>query len=219
MKPPKAFIRSISLPGQIALVGMMLAALWLGGLHAFTRPLSDVPVTPREQADAIVVLTGGSNRLQTGFDLLEKGLGKKLFISGVYQGVDVRELLRLMHPEKAAVTEDPDSLLDETGLSDRVVLGFEASDTIGNARETVAWLRQQGYRRFYLVTANYHLKRAALEFKLIAPDLSAIPLPVTPEGLDMDNWWRNKTHRSLIIREYMKYLLAQARGLVIVKPA
>lgn len=209
--PPKAFIRSISLPGQAALLFMVLLALWLGGLHAFTRPLSDAPMHPTEKADAIVVLTGGSNRLKTGFDMLEEGLGKKLFISGVYQGVEVRELLDLMHP-----------LPDAHGVDEfdkRVELGFNASDTIGNARETAAWLRSQGYKTFYLVTANYHIKRATLEFNLVAPDLTAIPYPVTPEGLDMDNWWRNKTHRSLIIREYMKYLLAQLRGLIIVTPS
>ena len=45
-----------------------------------------------EQTDAIVVLTGGSSRLEEGVNLLMQRKAKKLFVSGVYRGVDVRRL-------------------------------------------------------------------------------------------------------------------------------
>ena len=203
----RPFFNPFNLSTQSLLAVLCVIALWLGGLHAFTRDIDSAAAKgPLLAADAIVVLTGGSNRLQTGFDLLAQDLGKKLFISGVYQGVEVRELLALIGPSTDA------------GAAERVVLGFEANNTIGNARETTAWLRLEGYRRFYLVTANYHLKRAALEFRMLAPDLEALSLPVTPEGLDMANWWRNKQHRSLIIREYMKYLFTLFRYAITVRP-
>ncbi len=202
----RPFFNPFNLSTQSLLAVLFVIALWLGGLHAFTRDIDSAAANgPLPTVDAIVVLTGGSNRLQTGFDLLRQNLGKKLFISGVYQGVEVRELLALIGPSA-----------DQTA-SERVVLGFEANNTVGNARETAAWLKLEGYTQFYLVTANYHLKRAALEFKMLAPDLVALPLPVTPEGLDMANWWRNDQHRSLIIREYMKYLFTLFRYTITVR--
>jgi hypothetical protein len=30
---------------------------------------------------------------------------------------------------------------------------------------------------------------------------------VNPEGLDTENWWRNPAYRSVILREYMKYVV------------
>lgn len=205
-KPP--LFRAFSLKGQGLLLILFVVIAWLGGLYAFTKPLDSPPAPPLMEADAIVVLTGGSNRLQAGFELLDKGFGKQLFVSGVYQGVEVRELIDLMHGENLQLTTDD----DKERIAQKVVLGFDANDTIGNADETASWMHQQGYKTFYLVTANYHMRRALLEFAEKAPDLKPIPYPVIPEGLDMANWWRNKTHRLLIIREYMKFLFVHARS-------
>jgi uncharacterized SAM-binding protein YcdF (DUF218 family) len=182
---------------QTAVWLLLLLALWLGGLHWFTRTIAtSTPVEMAVPLDAVVVLTGGSNRLQTGFDLLEKGMGKKIFVSGVYRGVDIRELLDQWKNENR---EDLDCC---------VVLGFDADNTIGNARETAEWMAREGYHSLYLVTANYHMKRAQLAFRRSAPGLKISPWPVTPSGLDMDNWWRDAQYRSLIIREYSKYIAA-----------
>lgn len=207
-KPPR--FRAFSFSGQTVLAVLFVLAAWLGGLYAFTRPLDTPPSPPLIEADAVVVLTGGSNRLQKGFELLDRGFGRQLFVSGVYQGVEVRELLDLMR-EEAVITANDD---DKERIAQKVVLGFDANNTIGNAEETATWMRRQNYKTFYLVTANYHMRRALLEFALKAPDLRPLPYPVSPDGLDMANWWRNKTHRVLIIREYMKFLFVHARSWV-----
>lgn len=204
-KPPK--FRAFSLTGQTVLIALFTVLAWLAGLYAYTRPLDLPPAPPMVETDAIVVLTGGSNRLQKGFELLDAGFGKQLFVSGVYQGVEVRELLELMREETLARHDDAEKEI----IAQKVVLGFEANDTIGNAEETTAWMRQQKYQSMYLVTANYHMRRALVEFRHYAPELRIVPYPVLPEGLDMSDWWRNKTHRTLIIREYMKFLFAHAR--------
>lgn len=199
-------------PAQVVIIILLLTAVWLAGLYDFTRTIfrdattatsanalpagEELPVEDKLQA--IVALTGGSNRLQTGFDLLEQGRGEKLFISGVYQGVDVREL---MTQWKSG---------DHGDLDCCVVLGFDADDTIGNARETADWMEKEGYTSLYLVTAHYHMKRALLEFQRVGKTWQIRPWPVVPEGLDMNNWWRDSRYRSLIIREYNKYLVALA---------
>ena len=188
-------MQTLSKPARLWLLFVLLAALWLGGLHWFTRSIIDIAPPDAKPAEAIVVLTGGTNRLKTGFDLLDRGMGKKLFISGVARGVEVRELFDQWKKE------------DESDLDCCVVLGFEADDTIGNAKETIAWLRKEGYTSLFLVTANYHMRRALLDFHTLSPDLKITPWPVKPEGVDMNNWWRDSSFRGVILREYTKYLV------------
>jgi uncharacterized SAM-binding protein YcdF (DUF218 family) len=190
-------LRSLGKPARFSLALIFVAALWLAGLQWFTRSIMDGLPQAEKPADAIVVLTGGSNRIEAGFDLLKKGMGKKLFISGVYRGVEVKELMAKWKAE------------DSTELDCCVVLG-EAEDTIGNARETAEWLRREKYDSYYLVTANYHMARAALVFRNFAPEPALIPWPVAPKGLDMADWWRTDLYRSLILREYSKYLVTLA---------
>lgn len=189
-------LRRLGKTAKIALVAaLVLTILWLAGLEWFTRGIHTAAPPGPKPADAVVVLTGGTNRLETGFGLLKEGLGKKLFISGVYRGVEVKELLDKWKKE------------DHGGLDCCVVLGFEADDTLGNARETARWMQEEKFSSAYLVTANYHMERALLVFHEVAPEFSITPWPVSPEGLDMENWWRNPSYRSVILREYMKYVV------------
>ena len=176
---------------------------WLAGLMAFVGDVADLPTpTATQKLDAIVVLTGGSNRLDAGFNLLEQGFGKKLFISGVYHGLDVKHLLKRWKSE-------PQSSLDCC-----VVLGFEADSTSGNAVETAEWLHKEGFHSLYLVTANYHIRRALLEFGRLAPDLVITPFPVIPDKFDVSNWWKDPATGMLVIHEYTKYIIASLRSLL-----
>lgn len=189
-------LRQLNKPTKISLALLLLVALWLAGLQWFTRGMiTDTAPAAGKPADAIVVLTGGSKRLDEGFALLEKHMGKKLFISGVYHGVEVKQLL--------------DKLKKSSSLDCCVELGFEAADTQGNAKETVKWLREQKYTSFYLVTANYHMARARLNFEAYAPDLTLIPYPVNPEGLERQAWWKDAQFREVILLEYSKYLVTR----------
>ena len=52
------------------------------------------------------------------------------------------------------------------------------------------------------------MKRALLEFNRLGINWDLRPWPVVPDGMDMNNWWRDGRYRSLIIREYNKYLAA-----------
>lgn len=180
---------------------VLLAFAWLAGLFWFARVTEAMapPATP-EKLDAIVVLTGGSNRVAAGFRLLDESRGDKLFISGVHRGVEIAELMKLLREEGSRKAECC------------VALGG-AENTVENAQETAAWLSKEGFKTFHLVTANYHMKRALLEFKAAAPDAEARPYPVSPQKVDMRAWWRDKASRRLIVREYTKYLAVLAQSL------
>jgi uncharacterized SAM-binding protein YcdF (DUF218 family) len=184
--------------GLLLVTGILL--LWLAGLGWFTATLLAGVADPDTPTDAIVVLTGGSQRIEGGLKLLADGKAKKLFISGVYQGVDTAEMLRLSRatPQWVACC---------------VVLGHAADNTVGNALETALWLRHEGYRSIRLVTANYHMRRALLEFRRVVPDVEIIPHPVVPDGARWDPWWAWRGPVYLVVVEYTKYLGALARPL------
>ncbi len=183
---------------RVALLLIGLAAVvaaWAGGLWLFAEAIPrSADVTPR-QTDAIVVLTGGSGRMEVGLDLLARKQARKLLVSGVYRGVDVAELLRVskQSPEEVECC---------------IALGYSADSTHGNARETAEWMRENAFRSLRLVTANYHMQRSLLEFQTAMPEIEIIPHPVIPERVKLHQWWRWPGTASLIVTEYSKFLLA-----------
>lgn len=189
-----------------------LAALaWLAGLVVFAQslPRGEAPVegagvdaVPLETTDAIVVLTGGSERLATGIALLRRDLGHKLFISGVYRGVDVQELL---HMSRQAPVD----------LECCIVLGYAADDTEGNAVETAEWVRREGYGTLRLVTANYHMPRSLVEFRRALPEVRIVPHAVASPNVRVDRWFLWPGTAALLAEEYNKYLLARLRAVLV----
>jgi len=151
------------------------------------------------QARAIVVLTGGSDRVRTGLAALEDNPQAKLFISGVPARVGPDDLWR-------ALGEAPSDQ-----VAGRIVLGHAAADTRGNARETAAWIQRTGYRTVRLVTAAYHMRRALLELRAQMPDVRFLPDPVYPPHVKQDEWWRYPGTAALLAMEFNKYLVAWVR--------
>jgi uncharacterized SAM-binding protein YcdF (DUF218 family) len=186
---------------QWALIGLVaLAALWLGGLLWYA---SDIPRGIDDTAtmtDAVVVLTGGSGRVDVGLALLAERRAKKLFVSGVARDVDIDQLLKVSMRQ------------DARNLKDRIVLGHEAGDTPGNARETAAWMTREGFTSLRLVTASYHMRRSLLEFRRAMPYTRIVVHPVFPQGFRLAEWWRWPGTMSLLASEYTKYLIAAVTG-------
>jgi uncharacterized SAM-binding protein YcdF (DUF218 family) len=187
------------------LAGLAALALfvWLMGLAWFVWSASLPARDAETQTDAVVVLTGGSLRVGRGVQLLAAGKAQKLFVSGVHHGVDADDMLRLVPGAPA-------------WLTCCIELGHDADNTEGNARETAAWLRQEGYHSLRLVTANYHMPRALLELThALPPGIRIIPDPVFPEGARPGDLWSLHGTARLILVEYVKYLGALIRLFVL----
>src|SRR5262249_35504427 len=142
----------------------LAALLWFG----FTMP--DAAEEPSARTDAIVVLTGGEDRLETAFGLLQKGLASRLYVTGVGEKVTKPELLKRLGDPSAEIAA-------------RIELGFRAANTRGNAAETAAWFNSQSMRSLRLVTANYHMRRSLLLFRRALPDANIVAHPVVPKRL------------------------------------
>jgi len=185
------------LPLVLALV---LLLGWGGGflgfidnVQSYRQPSIDERLA---SAQGIVALTGGSERLAAGIDLLKAGKGKKLLISGVHASVKAEGMARMKGL--------PEQLMDCC-----IVLGHEASNTRGNAREAKAFMKDNGYVSMLLVTAHYHMPRSLLLFEKTLPDVAIVPFPVQPDSVDVSFWWRRLGTSSLLFMEYNKYLFAR----------
>lgn len=183
----------------IPLVVLLFAVVWGLGFLLFVHTVSTVPAPISAKTQAIVVLTGGSLRLEAGLTLLSEGWGKKLFVSGVHRGVDVTELLRVSRQSPGR-------------LDCCIALGYAADNTRGNARETASWMKREEYTSMILVTANYHMPRSLLEFRTAMPRAAIAPHPVSPSNVKLNAWWNWPGTAVLLAGEYSKFLLAWARS-------
>jgi len=188
--------------GRKILLGGLSFIIALGvvfvSLLSFVEQIPASSVSANEQTDAIVVLTGGSDRLDEGLNLLSEKKAKKLFVSGVYRGVDVQRLLSLSR-------RSPDDLLC------CIDVGHAAISTEGNAAETKEWMAREGYTSLRLVTASYHMPRSLQEFRHHMPEVRLVPHAVFPEQFKRDQWWKWPGTASLILTEYAKYLMSSVR--------
>jgi uncharacterized SAM-binding protein YcdF (DUF218 family) len=183
------------LPRLVVGTALVAVLAWAAGFVWFTGSLPRAVDKPLAVTDAIAVLTGGSRRLAAGLELLARGRAAKLFVSGVYRGVEVDEILRVFRqaPEE---------------LECCVALGHSATDTRSNAHETARWMVLEGFSSLRLVTASYHMPRSLVEFRRVMPDVQLIAHPVFPAHVRLDAWWRWPGTASLLASEYTKYLVA-----------
>lgn len=195
----------LGLRRKIVISCVFCVCAWLAGLVWF---ISQIPTQQsnfqKNSADAIVVLTGGSGRLEYGLTLLAADKAPVLFVSGAGEDVTVSDIIR-QAPKDARDVIDPGA----------IVLGHKAENTIGNAEETKHWLREKHYKTVLLVTANYHMPRALLEFSATTPTLSIIPAPVLPADFDLEHWVSVTDSRILLLSEYHKYLASKLRHIFV----
>ena len=182
---------------NLLLLVLFLAGLWGIGFVRFVGDIPDQVEDATTQTGAIVVLTGGSGRVNEGLALLDKNLAAKLFVSGVYRGLDVRKLLQLAR-------RNPSDLEARIGIGNAV-------DTIENASETAAWSLHQRISSLRLVTAAYHMPRSMLEFHHAMPGIRIVSHPVFPDHVKQDEWWAWPGTTTLFISEYNKFLMAWVR--------
>jgi uncharacterized SAM-binding protein YcdF (DUF218 family) len=184
--------------------GVKTALVWIGLIIVLTaaadfwRFATDLPTEPPERerrTDAIVVLTGGSDRVRTAFQLFADGLAPRLFVSGVGKDVEARALAGA-------------DLVDPARLACCVALGRAAADTAGNATETAGYVAAVGARSIRLVTASYHMPRSLLQFRHATPDLLILPHPVFPSGFRHVDWWQWPGSAGLVLGEYVKWRYA-----------
>lgn len=183
---------------------MLAALLWSSALVWFVQTMPRAQVDPSIQTDAIVVLTGGADRVERGFSMLAAGAAPVLLISGVGEKVTLADMLR-QHASPAAREAMAEHVPE-------VVLDYVANSTQTNADQTAAFARARHIASLRLITAHYHMKRSVLEFHAAMPGVTIVADPVFPQGFRRDQWWQHDTSRRLVFSEFNKYWAVLLRG-------
>ncbi|RFC64313.1 YdcF family protein [Fulvimarina endophytica] len=190
---------------RFALVGLLVcvaAGFLAGGFLRFAEATAEASkMEPVPTADAIVVLTGGANRIERALSLLKDGHGKRLLISGVNKETSIGALARTTNTDRAWF----DCCVD---------IDVAALDTAGNAVEAMRWADSHGFRDLILVTSDYHIQRSMIEFDRVS-DVERI----TPVAVRLDDLWHDgsvPTRRGLevLVTEYAKLMAARLRAAV-----
>jgi uncharacterized SAM-binding protein YcdF (DUF218 family) len=181
--------------------GLFGACLFLfaAGYAWFALSLARVEPHLTVKAEGVVVFTGGSDRVLEAAGLFAHGQGKRMLITGVNRATRSSELARLLP-------------LPRDLFNCCVDLGYQALDTIGNARETREWAEVHNIARsLIVVTSNYHMPRALAELSAELPEVKLYPFPVVSEHVDVADWATDLRVMRLVGGEYLKYLGALLR--------
>ena len=175
--------------------GILMITLWVIGCGVFCLYALHFKYVTPARTSAIVVLTGGADRIPTALNLLQNDFSDYLFISGVNKSVAVEDVLKTAPPE----------------LLGKITLGYRSENTRENAIETTDWILAHDARSVLLVTSFYHMPRAILELARQHPALKIVPLPVFPKSFDDSVDWIKTRTAWLLFLEYNKYLLVRLR--------
>ncbi len=149
------------------------------------------PAALSVKTDAVVVLTGGSNRIEHALQVLEAGNAKRMLISGVDHEVRPSELAsEYKRPLKLFLC--------------CIDLGFESVDTRSNALETARWVADHKIKSLRLVTHDWHMRRAELELD------NALPSTVSV----VNDAVKTRPPLWVLFKEYHKFLFRWAASLL-----
>lgn len=177
---------------------LLLALFWVAGFVWFASLVPDTVESPNTATDAIVVVTGGTKRLEAGVELIKTHKAKRLLITGVNHNVGTETL-------EQAVQEWPKE------MRPYIDLGHSARDTRENSLEAKEWVEKNHFKSLRLVTNSYHMMRSRAEFQNAMPDVTIVEHPVFQEEVRSLGWWRSAISGSPVLGEYHKFLLAKLR--------
>ncbi len=161
---------------QLALMATTLTVILL--TWAFMREVRLVRAqTPNSwtedvSADCAVVLTGGTNRIREGIDLLSRRAVQKLIISGVNPQADFKSIFPIWVYYGNIPEQD-------------VILERRSLTTYGNAQQTLPLVEALRCRDVVLITSRTHMRRAMGTFMAEFPDgFPLIPRAVSSGAID-----------------------------------
>ncbi|MDA1136534.1 MAG: YdcF family protein [Proteobacteria bacterium] len=188
------------------LIFIIIFIYFCTGLLKYKEEVQSLKEYSIKEAANFVILTGGSNRIKEGLKLI-KGFSKlelmniDILISGTGKGFTKSNISELL------LKNDLLNMFIECCLE----LDSKSKNTRSNALETLKWVNKNSIKQLILITSNYHMPRAFLEFKNKMPNLKIIKYPITPEKHNINNWIYSYETFSLIFLEYCKFLIAHSR--------
>lgn len=136
---------------NICLFGLSFYLLSFAAFVGYARLLSTDEANDKALCDAVVILTGGRGRIKNGIELAHKLGCKRILISGV----NVRTNLKDIQKTQLRQTKHEGLTID---------VGYTAKNTLENSKEALYWCEENSIKSVAIVTSDYHLPRAKIEF-------------------------------------------------------
>lgn len=171
----------------------LFIGLWgLGGILVIADPL--------QQADAIIVLSGGSNeRIVHAARLYVEGYGKYLILTDTG--------IRYPGDPKGASQYAIDLAMDQ-GVPEEVILAPEivVNSTVDEAKIVRDTAESNGFRRLIVVTDPYHTFRTRLIFRSIFKGTGSLVMvrPASGHWYDSSTWFLSRAGWNTTVSEYIK---------------
>lgn len=142
------------------------------------------------KTDAIVVLTGGFGRIDTGLEFFENRKANYLIIAGVDKDASFKSIFF-----------NKNLNLDTR----KIILERESTTTYENAVEIKKIVDAMDIKSITLITSFYHMKRASYIFsRILPPQVDIYLYPVSTPNFDERAWWRGKGP-ALLAPEFLKF--------------
>ena len=93
-----------------------------------------------EKAEVVIVLTGGTNRVRVGAELLRDGMAEQMLLSGTHP-----------HLTTASFHSDLNAVLSEQKVACCVALDAKAQNTRQNAIYSARWADELGAKKFIMI--------------------------------------------------------------------
>ena len=188
----------------IILITSMLILLFIQ-LNNFKDNILSFKKFHNKESPNIVILTGGTNRIKDGLKIIEdfrKGNKNnyKILVSGTGTGFTKNSLKKKLGPN-----------FNPKLIQCCIDLDSVSKNTFTNASETFKWAKKNDIKEFILITSNYHMPRAILEFENIMPNLKIYTYAITPDRHEIENWLSSYQTFGLVFTEYFKYIVANLR--------
>jgi len=202
--------RRRTVPAAAALLATYLVLFQTPAIWIAARPL--LVSSPLEPADAIVVFGGGvgesgrasdssyQERVKQAVDLYHAGLAPTVVFSSGF--VYLFEEARLMKAMAAASGVPESDVILETragSTHDNVVFARDIAD-------------RRGWRRVLLVSSPYHMRRATLTWRKLAPGVEVIAVPTGESRFYEHDFGASPQQIRGIVHEYAAIVYYWAKG-------
>ncbi|ELK47044.1 hypothetical protein D479_07936 [Halobacillus sp. BAB-2008] len=160
----------------------------LGSGFLFIEDSEDV-----QPADALIVLSGESNRLPYAVDLFNQGLADSIILTNsTEKGVTREDAENLGVPSDAIIEETKaESTLDNAVLSEEIMFKYDFTSAI-------------------VVTSDYHSRRTKMTFDKIYEDSIELSYAFAPSFFDASDGL-NEREQKMTFSEYVKYIAYSVR--------
>ncbi|MDC0093012.1 YdcF family protein [Alphaproteobacteria bacterium] len=187
------------------IIFILIFSCFFIGLFDFKEKILSLQKHSNTLNSNVVILTGGSNRIKDGLKIINNvdkftKANLKILISGTGKGFTKISLKKML-------TSNFNLKLLECCIE----LESISKNTYSNASETYKWVTLNNINKFILITSNYHMPRAILEFKNKMPNLEIFTYPISPKNHNISKWLSSSETFSLIFVEYSKLLIASLR--------